>query len=214
MSQTISIVLSVGLLIGVGAWLTLSGPDASEAPDLVQQKLAKVPKQIGPWQGTDVEVSEKKMRVAEAEAYLNRVYEHESGRESVSVMVLYGEPGALGAHDPKVCYAGTGFDAIGSPSPVSLDEQVIGAPCEVWNVQFEKYQPQKITLDVYWGWGVDGWWQASSKPRFDFVDRSRIFKIYCQQAIQQQSPKQVNSMKDFMQDFFRELKLTLSSQTS
>ena len=177
MSSRITIAAVVALLLGVGAWNALRpGAAESEPPAVAQERLASIPKQLGPWIGADNEINPKAMRIAEAEAYLSRTYRN--GNEAFSVMVLYGTPGGLGAHDPQTCYAGTGFEQKGSAAQYSSN-----AGGSLWNARFERDRPTNAALDVYWGWGTRGNWQAPDQPRLAFNGESRIYKIYLQRAV-------------------------------
>jgi len=177
MSSKLTIAALLALFAGVGAWNVLRpGPAESEPADIASERLADIPMQLGSWLGADNEINPKAMRVAEAEAYLSRTYRN--GNEAYSVMVLYGSPGGLGAHDPKTCYAGTGFEQKG-PNQTWLTK----THGPLWNARFERDQPTKAALDVYWGWGTNGDWQSPEQPRLTFSGQSRIYKIYLQRAV-------------------------------
>ena len=94
-------------------------------------------------------------------------------------MILYGSPGGLGAHDPKTCYAGTGFEQKGAGVRVNFGKD---GP-DLWNARFERTGPANAALDVYWGWGTKGNWQAPDQPRLSFAGEGRIYKIYIQRAV-------------------------------
>jgi Protein of unknown function (DUF3485) len=155
---------------------SLEGPDA-------QARLDTVPRTIGDWtNSTDNPLSDRTVNVGRFQAYLNRVYSHPKSGAAVSVMVLYGEPGDIGAHDPKVCYAGSGWDLDGLPRKARVGEVDTGKTTgsELWSARFRR---QEESLQVYWGWGVNGDWQAADNPRFTFARYRRIYKVYAQRVL-------------------------------
>jgi len=99
------------LLVGLGllnicssrGWLTQGLPAAS-----VQSFLDQSPLQFGAWTGKVQTIPPKQLQIAEAHASLSRLYQREGPTTAVQVMLLYGPPGALGAHTPDVCFAHAG----------------------------------------------------------------------------------------------------------
>lgn len=183
MSSKIIIALTIALFAGVGIWNLRRNPAAeSEAPSAAQARLNMLPVKIGDWSGTENDANPKAMLIAEAEAYLSRSYRGPDG--AFSMMILYGTPGALGAHDPQTCYAGTGFEQVGA------SRRYPSKGWSLWNARFERTVPTKTSLDVYWGWGIGGNWQAPDQARLEFAGQSRIYKIYLQQTIRdREEPK-------------------------
>jgi hypothetical protein len=208
MSTRLTIGSVLLLLLGVGAWSWLRpGAAESEAPAVVSERLATIPMRIGPWTGTDNDVKPKGMRIAEAEAYLSRTYRSEKGAYEYSVMILYGSPGGLGAHDPKTCYAGTGFEQKGSGAK-SLSKD----GSELWNARFERERPTMAALDVYWGWSTDGRWRAPDQPRLAFAGEGRIYKIYIQRAVGSRESVATDS-SEFLAPFLHEVQKALAKPT-
>jgi len=167
------------LFLGVGLWNTLgTGLGHSEPGDVVQRRLDSVPLSLGRWQGVDVPMHEKHVKVSHAEAYLNRSYTESSSGRSVNVLVLYGEPGDLGAHDPKVCYGSAGHELAGPYSHKSIPADF---PNDFWAAKFVK--PNSNSFEVLWAWGTGGDWQAPESPRLAFAGQSRIYKVYIQKPV-------------------------------
>ena len=180
MASKFTIGAVLALLLGVGVWNAVRpGVADSLSPAAASERMMSIPRQIGPWIAVDNEVNSKTMRVAEAEAYLSRSYGNQLTKESYSVMLLYGPPGDLGAHDPKTCYAGTGFEQCG----IGTKQNASNGSCELWNARFERTDPNRETLEVFWGWGTRGDWKASDLPRLEFANESRIDKIYIQRSL-------------------------------
>ena len=205
MSSKLTIAAAVALLLGVGAWSALRpGAKESEAPADASARLAAIPQMIGDWSGSDTAVNLKTMRVAEAEAHLGRTYRNRTG--AFTVMILYGSPGGLGAHDPKTCYAGTGFEQRGA-SAKTLRADGTG---ELWNARFERGPPDRAALDVFWGWGTDGTWHAPDQPRLAFAGEGRIYKIYLQRGIATNDASNANAPNAFFGLFLNEVKKALA----
>ncbi len=209
MSSKITLGAAFGLLLGVGVWNALRpGAAESEAPALAAERLASIPMRIGPWIGSDTEVNLKAMRVAEAEAYLSRTYVHERTRARYSVMVLYGSPGGLGAHDPQTCYAGTGFEPVGPAAKRNLPDP----PAELWSARFERTTPAREALEVFWGWGTRGEWRAPVRPRLAFAGEGRIYKLYAQRPVPAEAPEADPwpPPEGFLEPFLQEVKAALT----
>ncbi len=176
-------------LLGVLAYGLLrpsAGP--SREPLDVQARFDTIPRTIGDWTNTtDNTLSDRTVNVGRFQAYLSRVYTHPTLGAAVSVMVLYGEPGDTGAHDPKVCYAGSGWNLDGLPRKARVGEAESGksTTSELWSARFRKSEE---SLHVYWGWGVNGEWQAADNPRFTFASHRRIYKVYAQRMIANTAP--------------------------
>ena len=157
----------------VGAYQRATAParDSASAQDAAA-RLAALPTTLDGWAGTDTVVDPKQLKVAEAQAHLSRVYTKD-GR-SVAVLVLYGEPGPLGAHTPDVCYGASGHEPIGRP----FRADVPGGFGSLWTTQFAAPGTPPSVVEVTWGWGDDGTWAASDSPRVEFAGRAAIYKLY------------------------------------
>jgi hypothetical protein len=176
-------------LLGVAAYgLLRPAAVPSRDPADVQQRLHAIPAVIGGWASRgDVPLTERAVNVGQFQAYLNRVYTNADRGASVAVMVLYGEPGDVGAHDPTVCYAGGGWVLDGNPCKTRVGETdtVEPTPQELWSARFRK---QNESLQVYWGWGANGDWRADDNPRFAYARHRRIYKVYFQRLLADRPP--------------------------
>jgi hypothetical protein len=210
--QFVLIGLVVAATFGMGFYGVLRpGPKAGEAADVVAERLRAVPQKIDSWRGVDKSVSANALRVAEAEAFLSREYSHETTREAVAVLVLYGEPGALSAHTPEVCYAGLGFSLCGAATKRSFAEQEVGEPTELWFGRFERSNGQEA-VEVYWGWGTDGVWYAANNPRFAFANHRMIYKLYVQRSVRGESlSSTIEPVRStFLPPFLRALRVAMT----
>lgn len=206
MAKNITLGATLAIFLGVGLWNLLSaGPGNSETGTVVQARFAKLPMVIGQWQGEEVPVNEKHMKVSHAEAHLSRTYTNRISGDAVNVMILYGNPGDLGAHDPKVCYGGNGFDLAGNYAKRSAAGDV---PNDFWAARFDKPPPNPAAFEVRWGWGTGNDWQAPDSPRLAFARQSRIYKIYLQQTLRESSnsAQGTTPMEGFLPEFLKDLR--------
>ncbi|OWK47516.1 exosortase-associated EpsI family protein [Fimbriiglobus ruber] len=204
----VAVVVVVFAAVGVYSLKPQAGK--AEAAVSIQTRLDQIPLAVGPWTGTPVVVPEKQLRIAEAQAHLSRSYLRSDNRASVGVLVLYGEPGPLGAHTPEVCYEGAGFRGLGSPYKYSPAND----PSEFWTTRFETGGYPPAVVQVMWGWSTDGVvWKAAESPRLDFAGHARIFKLYLSRDVQPGAA--VERDKDptggFLALFAKELQTAVSS---
>jgi Protein of unknown function (DUF3485) len=201
----------ITLLGFVGLYgLIRPGLKPGDEPDVAHHKLSSVPLKIGLWLGVERDVRANLLRVAESQAHLSRDYTHTGTGEAVSVMILYGEPGPLCAHSPQVCYAGAGYESCGPVAKRAVRLDLPAEPTELWSGRFER-AGGKGAIDVYWGWGVNGSWQAADHPRFAFADRRLIYKLYAQWSVggAPSSHPAPDRSTDFLTPFLREVALAL-----
>lgn len=200
--------LALGILaplLAVGLYgVFRPGPQPGDEPEVVTAKLNSIPLSIGAWVGADRSVKDSTLRGAEAQAYLYRDYRNETTREVISVLVLYGEPAALGAHTPQVCYSAVGYNQCGATSKVTLTVGEASAKTELWRGQFERGRDRE-TVDVLWGWGANGVWSADENPRFTYASHRMIYKIYVQRVVSNDTGTETSTTPAFPSEFLREL---------
>ncbi|MBY0457223.1 MAG: EpsI family protein [Gemmataceae bacterium] len=181
---------------------------ASAETRAAAEKLNGIPITFGSWSGTETPLSEKVVRVAEATGYVSRVYEHRTTKARVSVLLLCGPSGPIGAHTPEYCYAGSGFAMRGEPVKKVLAPK--NAPAiSYWSAQFAK--PTE-SLRVCWMWGVEGNWEASVNARFGL--QSALFKLYVVNEEPITPTTGTNLAETFLTDFLPEVKKALSTPTA
>lgn len=203
MTRWLPLALIFVVLLGVvGYGLFRPAAEPSREPSDVQQRLNAIPRSIGDWVNqSDDPLTERTVNVGRFQAYLNRVYTRPRTGASVSVMVLYGEPGDIGAHDPAVCYAGSGWALDCAPGKARVGEADGGpiAPPELWSATFRR---QESALRVYWGWGANGDWRAADNPRFTFARHRRIYKVYAQRVMPNATPPAApEPLAEFLPEF-------------
>jgi hypothetical protein len=178
MPRGLVIVLGAVLVAGVAAVEGLRsnrwGPSADMQAAVA--RLDRVPAGFGDWEGVDKPLDRKVVEVAEAQGIVSRHYTNRKTGASVSVLILCGSPGPIGAHTPDVCYGGLGYECVGVP--VARQVAVGDGSATFWTARFEKTDRGAESLRVYWAWGVDGGWEAADDPRTRFALQPALYKLY------------------------------------
>src|SRR5947209_9927630 len=94
--------LLVLLVSGVVHGLWTDRWRAAAEPAAYAARLADVPRTVGDWEGQDVTLEEKSLRVAEVTGYLARTYVHRRTGAMAEVVVVCGRPGPISVHTPDV----------------------------------------------------------------------------------------------------------------
>jgi len=199
MRRSWPIVVVVLVFAGLGLAKALRTSVGTSRPAVeTQTRLTALPLVIGPWTGADVPYPEKQLAMANAEAHLYRTYTRNKPDDRVTILLMYGDSGSMGAHEPEMCFRGAGFKQC----TTRTTRNVPGQPAEFWTASFEtgSFPPSSSTLT--WAWGSDGIWRASENPRFDFADRDRIFKLYVSRV--NGSPE--DRTDEFLELFVREFR--------
>jgi hypothetical protein len=152
------------------------------------------------------------IRVAEATGYVSRVYANPKKGVRVTVLMLGGPTGPIGAHTPDVCYAGSGYEMAGRSQKKALSLPG-GAGATYWTARFEKKGAFEPPLRVGWMWGTDGDWVAASDPRTEFALRGALYKLYVQysEAPARPAPGAApDPLEVFLADFLPEVKKALA----
>ena len=213
MPQPTVIVASVGLLLAVGVASVFTLPAGAEAAQKAQARLDAVPFDLSPWVGADVPHTEKftkYMKVAQADAYINRFYTHATTKRVIAVSILYGNQSDMCAHDPTTCYAGSGYAASGSAVRTDFPT----AASALWLGRYEKAEPTPEVLDVCWGFTADGAWDAPETPRMTFAGRSMLYKLYAQIAVPVGVARRDgdNPLTEFLSAFLPKLRVALTAE--
>lgn len=185
-----------------GRWGT--SDDLKEA----SARLATVPIQVGPWVGTDLPMEQKVIDRAEATAVVSRVYKNATSGAEVSVLLLCGPAGPIGAHTPDICYAGLGYKMAGTQErkPAPLPD---GTTSTYWSGRFAK-AADGPALQVCWAWCTDGNWDATDDPRLAYANRTGLYKLYATRGLPAGAAAGPDVIQDFLTAFLPEVKKALS----
>lgn len=216
MGKALTIVVAAGMVIAAAVTEGVRSNRWGNNDDIqaAVARLDGVPSAFGDWVGTEVPIDEKVLQVAEAAGNVSRVFVNRKTHERVSVLLLCGPTGPIGAHTPEACYGGMGYTSKGAPVRKGLSLPT-GEGVSFWTARFEKPTPTDAPLRVYWGWSRTGKWEASSNPRTEFAWRTVLYKLY---VVEQDSPtpkpggpeSPPTVSESFMQEFLPLVKTALS----
>ena len=109
-----AIVVALLVLAGVTAErLSYASPeDAEPYHQRVAEAANAVPRQIGPWLGTDTEVTRSAVQLLRPNAIISRKYIHQKTGERVNLMIVHCKRARdMGGHYPPICYPANGWEA-------------------------------------------------------------------------------------------------------
>jgi len=148
-----------------------------QSSGVIQKKLDAIPLQFGDWSGEERVFDQKLLSVTQAIAHSYRRYVRTGTKPAVvDVLILAGDPGEIGAHDPERCYGGTGYRPLGTRSRKQTPDP--GPQHSVWVQRFTRETLPAGSSQVAWGWTTDGLWRANDDARIDYADRELLYKIY------------------------------------
>lgn len=103
------ILLSVGI---AQRWMTYTSTAQSAIPVKLDQPLSTLPLNFGPWEGVDVPMDERILKVAGADDYVSRRYKNSQTGRFVDFYLAYTlRPANMLGHRPGVCYPAQGWAA-------------------------------------------------------------------------------------------------------
>ena len=81
-------------------------------------------------------------------------------------------------HTPEYCYRGSGYDPLGQIERRTAEVKD-GPPAAFWTTQFEKKSAAgNEQLRVFWSWSAGNGWAAPDSPRYKFLGRPLLYKLY------------------------------------
>lgn len=211
MSRSLVIVVAVATLAAAAAFEGMLTNRWGDSEDIraAAAKLDAVPAEVGSWVGTDSPIDPKILRVAEASGNVSRVYRNKSTGAMISVLILCGPAGPIGAHTPDICYAGAGYEMVGRPAKRSL--ALPGLAAGYWAATFAKEAGNEPPLEVCWAWGVDGDWQPAEAPRREYALRAALYKFYASRhTTPADRTAKADPIADFLTVFLPEVKKALA----
>lgn len=175
--------IAVAMLVALGVNDALRATRLTEATSSVQAKLDAIPLTINDeWHGEAKPFDEKLIKATHAVAYRSIVYTRGGTKPaSVSVLLLAGDPGEIGAHDPERCYGGTGYHSLGNRSQKQVPD--IGVIHSLWSERFERETLPAGSVEVCWAWTDTGHWRAAEAARAEFGGRTILYKLYASRTL-------------------------------
>ena len=140
------------------------------------QKVNQLPLVLGDWEGTDDTIDDQSLAIANVNSYVSRRYVHKYNRADITILLVCGRPGSVGAHPPEVCYAASGYTAAEKLTRPFGDDKA-------WMSLFNRQSPNPDTLRIVWAWGTAGRWTASLSPRTEYAANPYLYKFYVIQRV-------------------------------
>jgi hypothetical protein len=191
---------------------TLKKADAKTIAE-AQAKLDAIPLTLGDWTGEVQQPDLKQADRAGAFALTTLFFKNEKLNEGVSVLILVGPSGEIGAHDPNRCYAGAGYRSVGTQERRDVvDETNVGS--SFWSARFDTDTFPAIALNVRWAWSLDGTWTAAENARYEFVREPVLYKIYASRRLNTlaNASQAGDPTDDFLQKFVPAVRSALKSK--
>ena len=169
-----------GILLGIGVYHGLATDRWSDpATASPGKRFANLPANIGDWKGENLP------RDAEDDAktsVINTRFTNALTGRWVVTSVTSGRAGRVSIHNPEHCYLGSGYKVVDSIHEETIE--ISGQQQTFWTGHFEKKKPSGVeSIRIYWGWTIDGRWQAPSYPRLFFAGKSKLHKLYVIHAV-------------------------------
>jgi len=153
----------------------LSDPAALSA---AAGRLERIPSQIGSWTSTAATIDDRELRLAEISGFLRREYRHAEMGRVVTLTILCGAAGPMSVHPPTACFEGVGYSLISGPTVVGITDD----SQQTISLKKASFRLQESSLSevvrVFWGWSIDGEWDAPESPRMSYRGQPWLYKLY------------------------------------
>lgn len=168
-------VLMTGALVDAALNQRLDDP---ERLDRDSASLLRIPMKIGEWVASPGTIEDREQRVAGINGYIRREYRHQKTGYKVTMTILNGRSGPMSVHPPTACFEGVGYTLVSGPTVVTIKGRS-GDSATLNRAAFrhgEGFSPE--TVRAFWGWSIDGHWDAPANPRLTYRGQPGLFKIY------------------------------------
>lgn len=110
-----------------------------------------LPLTLGEWRGHEEDMDEYVLRKTGTDDHVNRVYQRQRGRASVSLWIAYGvRPRDLMPHRPEVCYNGAGWTLESNRSLELTSGDGVVLPCRLMQFKRGVLASERITVLNYY----------------------------------------------------------------
>jgi hypothetical protein len=148
------------------------------------QRFSSLPKEVGPWVGTDNEVGKDILQVAGAVNHVSRTYLNNQTGAKVDLWLIVGHSRDIVRHTPDICYPAHGF----GQDDIKPLKQVIkagGEDATFYTARFRNEQAfggGPALQRVFWGWNAntddEHQWIAPDSAKRYFGNNRRLYKMY------------------------------------
>jgi hypothetical protein len=169
--NTVIAVLALTLLTGVAHGVVTARWSGGRDVALV---TPEIPVTMGDWVGSENEIDKDDPGLI----HVTRRYTNAKTGRSFLILVTVGHPGLTAVHTPEYCYRGSGYDQAG-PVERRAAELKDGPPAQLFTTQFEKKSAAGAEkLRVFWTWSDGRGWETPDWPRFHYLRRASLVKLY------------------------------------
>jgi hypothetical protein len=181
MKSRVVVTLAAGLLVTIAAgwhYRSLAGVQDTSLMSAAAEKLAGIPLTIGKWKVIrENSLSTEVVDMLQCSAHVNRVYQHEETKQTVSIVVLLGPHGPMAVHIPEVCYSNSGFKSDSQATNCTLNPASGGGSNQFWRVSMRSMADEELVQHVFYGWSEGDRWSRPAYPRWAFGRAPYLYKL-------------------------------------
>ena len=151
----------------------------AEPRDLLEAaaRLPQLPMKLGDWEAEELP-SRGRSSTGGLAATLSRRYVHRPTGRGVTVFVGCGRPGPVSIHTPDVCYTASGYKEVEKQKYV-LPVKSAAKGSAFYTARYTREKSDsRSQLRIFWSWSSGGGWEVAENPRFAFVNRPILYKLY------------------------------------
>ena len=153
--------------------------EISEELKLFAQRLEGVPKQIGDWKSSELEVDQEQFKESKCNGVVSRVYTHSATGKSVSVYLVSGKAYHVTIHSPDWCYVAAGYTMKGKPINYAVKSaNTTDDPDFLTALFFKETATETSRLRILWSYTDDGKWTAPKLAKQLFARKPALYKVY------------------------------------
>ncbi len=182
-----------------------------------ERLAAALPQDFGNWRfDHEAEFPPAVLEILEQPAYFSRVYQHVQTGDTVTVVVIVGQPGPVSVHTPEICYSSRDYTVAGDRQKQEI-VAADGRRHELWKLSLDANQADALPLEVMYGWTTGTAWEATDRPRYAFGGLSHLYKLQLAAvAPPRRREGDFNPVQDFLTGFLSQLQpqLVESSQSA
>ncbi len=185
----IAVIAAVGGAVYQGRLCDRWTLETSEQLDSFTKRLDGVPKEIGDWQATDVEVNQKEFEASHCQGVVSRAYQNAVTGQVVNVYLVSGKAYHVTSHSPDWCYVAAGFEMQDPPANYSVKCRDLPVDPDFLTTLFYKETPTETNrLRILWSYTDDGAWTAPKLAKQLFARKPALYKVYLITSIQDRPP--------------------------
>jgi hypothetical protein len=146
-----------------------------------------LPKEVGPWVGTDKPVDDKTLQVAGAVNYVSRTYRNTQNGTVVDLWLIVGHSRDIVRHTPDICYPAHGMGQD-DPTPLKQPIEIPGEPVATFYTARFRTEVDLTGIAgpknqrVFWAWNPNTkdeyQWDAPDSARLHYGNNPKLYKMY------------------------------------